>query len=245
VIFESNRTGIYQLYRQELGHTEPELLTTSSGDHVLAQLSPDGKWILYRWDHFGKGRDLMRVAVAGGNPERVPISGKLDEFRCGLRPGAGCVLRTTENGQFVFHQLDPVHGEGRELARTAWASTITEDWDVSPDGSQVAIPNHDPNAARIRLVPLRGRAAGQEEKTITLIGPKYLSGISWSPDGQGLYVSARNGPEILLLYANLQGQTWDLLKSARPSFVVPSPDGRHLVFPQDIASSNAWLFSGL
>jgi eukaryotic-like serine/threonine-protein kinase len=241
VIFESNRTGTYQLYRQELTQTDPEPLTAVPGDHFLPQLSPDGKWILYRWDEPGKGRVLMRVGANGGDSKPVPIRGKLDEFRCAVQSGGCCVLRTTANGQFIFHELDPVRGEGRELARTAWSPTLTGDWDLSPDGSEIAIPNHDPHEARIRVIALRGHT----ESTITLNGPKYLSAIAWSPDGQGWYVSARAGSEMSLLYANLHGQTWELLKSARPSFVVPSPDGRHVVFPQDIASSNVWLVSGL
>jgi Tol biopolymer transport system component len=245
VIFESNRTGIYQLYRQELTQTDPEPLTASQGDHFLPQLSSDGKWILYRWDEPEKGRVLMRVGVNGGDSKPVPIQGKLDEFRCAAQSGAGCVLRTTANGQFIFHELDPVRGERRELARTAWSPTLTGDWDLSPDGSQVAIPNHDPHDARIRLLSLHGRTAGQKEKTITLGGPKNLSSISWSADGKGWYVSARVGSAIALLYANFQGQTRELLTSARPSFVVPSPDGRHLVFPEDIVSSNVWLVNGL
>ena len=125
IIFESDRNirghNHYQLYRQNVAQAEAEPLCISTGNNVLEQLSPDGKWVLYRSDQSNGKRRLMRVSADGGKPEPVRIDGELDEFRCSLRRGGACVLRTVENGQFVFHELDPVRGEGRELGRTSWS----------------------------------------------------------------------------------------------------------------------------
>jgi eukaryotic-like serine/threonine-protein kinase len=247
VIFESNRNGEYDLYRQSIDQREPEPLVESPGDDVLERLSPDGKWVLYRWDEDGDRR-LMRVGVDGGTPAPVRIDGKLDEFRCPLDAGAECVLRSVEDGEFVFHALDPVRGEGAELARTAWRPTIVGDWDVSPDGSQVAIPNHDPDSAKIRLVALRSRVPGMAEKTVTVNGLANLCGLNWSADGRGWYVTIlSNAKELFagrLFYVDLEGHWTDVSGSAAPGWLVPSPDGRHGAFPQDMAWSNAWLFHG-
>ena len=245
VIFESNRNGNYQLFRLPIGQSEAAPLVTTPGASVLAQLSPDQKWVLYRSEHANRERLLMRVPVDGGKPQSVPIQGRLDEFRCALQPGSRCVLRSTENDQFVFHELDPVRGEGRELARTAWSPSIIGDWDVSPDGLQVAIPIHDPHEAKIRLVPLAGGLPEAEEKTITLKRRKSLNGLNWSADGRGWYVAFLAGAGSVLSFADRGGETRDLLESAEGAlYAVPSPDGRHIAFPLDIASSNAWLFRG-
>lgn len=247
VIFESNRNGQYDLYEQNIDQREPKLLVESPGDHVLAQLSPDGRWILYRWDK-GDDRRLMRVSVDGGTPEPVRMDGRLDGFRCPLKAGTQCVLRTVEGGQFVFHALDPVEGEGPELARTAWSPEITQDWDVSPDGSQVAIPNHNPHDAKIRLVALRNPMPGVAERTLTLNGLTDLNGVAWVADGRGLYVSVRTNFGGLragrLLYVDLQGRSSELLDSAIAIWLVPSPDARHVAFPEPTTRSNAWLFHG-
>jgi len=249
IIFESNRNGHYDLYRQEINQREAEPLVESPGDHVLAQLSPDGKWVLYRWDPPEGGRRLMRVGVNGGTPEPVRIDGNLDEFRCPIGTGKQCVLRTVEEGQFVFHALDPVAGEGPELARTAWSPSVTGDWDVSPDGSQVAIPNHNPQDAKLRLVPLTHGVPGVAEKTVTLIWLADLSDVTCTADGRGWYVSVRRVPRGILggqhlFYVDPQGHQTHLSGPALPSFLVPSPDGRQVAFPQDTARSNAWLFHG-
>jgi len=249
IIFESGRNGQYDLYRQDVNQREAEPLVESPGDHVLAQLSPDGKWVLYRWDPPEGGQRLMRVGVNSGTPEPVRIDGNLDEFRCPIGAGTQCVLRTVEEGQFVFHALDPVVGEGPELARTAWSPTVTGDWDLSPDGSQVAIPNHNPQDAKIRLVRLTNHVPGVAEKTVTLIGLANMFGVTWTADGGGWYVSIRTATSGTLaghlFYVDLQGHWTHLSGSSVPSFLVPSPDGRQVAFPQDTARSNAWLFHGV
>ena len=248
IVFESSRNGHYDLYRQEINQREAEPLVESPGDHVLAQLSADGKWVLYRWDPPDGGRRLMRVGVNGGTPEPVRIDGNLDEFRCPIGTGTQCVLRTVEEGQFVFHALDPVAGEGPELARTAWSPSVTGDWDVSPDGSQVAIPNHKPQDAKIRLVRLTNEVPGVAEKTVTLIGLADLFGVTWTADGQGWYVSVRGATSGILaghlFYVDPQGHWTHLSGPALPIFLVPSPDGRQVAFPQDTARTNACLIHG-
>jgi hypothetical protein len=248
IVFESSRNGHYDLYRQEINQREAEPLVESPGDHVLAQLSADGKWVLYRWDPPDGGRRLMRVGVNGGTPEPVRIDGNLDEFRCPIGTGTQCVLRTVEEGQFVFHALDPVAGEGPELARTAWSPSVTGDWDISPDGSQVAIPNHNPQDAKIRLVRLTNEVPGVAEKTVTLIGLADLFGVTWTADAQGWYVSVRTATSGILaghlFYVDPQGHWTHLSGPALPIFLVPSPDGRQVAFPQDTARTNACLFHG-
>ena len=177
------------------------------------------------------------------------MRGKLDEFQCALRAGARCVLRSVEDKAFVYHELDPVLGAGRELARTAWSPPVTGDWAVSPDGTEVAIPNHDPRETTIRVVPLTQHTPESEETIklnglANLNGPAYLNGLSWTSDGLGWYVCVRTRLGGVLVYADHQGRTSELLESLSLPYVVPSRDGRHVAFPQQTGSSNAWLVRG-
>lgn len=250
VIFESNRNGNYQLFRQPLGQGEASTLVDDPGDSWLPQLSPDGKWVLYDWVQPNGDGKLMRVSAYGGTPQPVPINGKLDEFGCALQPGSRCVLRSRENseGEFVFYDLDPIRGQGRELARAPWGLPVTHDWDISPDGSQVAIPSHDPHEPKIQIVPLTDGNPRATRRDIVLSGgPRFLNGVVWSADGKGLFVAFRSNSGFTLEFADLHGQTYPLLKSTvpYPVYAVPSRDGRRLALPQHIAWSNAWLFQGL
>jgi Tol biopolymer transport system component len=141
--------------------------------------------------------------------------------------------------------LHPVRGKGRELARTGWSPSVVGDWDISPDGSRVAIPNHDPRDATIRVIPLDSRG-GTAEKTVTIQTLRNLSGVVWSADGKAWYVSVREGSRGLLFYVDLEGHILtNLLVSMAPSYAVPSPDGRHVAFMDWIVNANVWDVRGL
>ena len=108
MIFESNRNGPFDLFKQELNKQDLESIVTGGTDKYLAQVSPDGKWLLY--DSSKKmgpdGRRLMRVPIGGGEASVVP-TGNIDpdEFRCALPGGKRCVIRHYENRQYVFRSL--------------------------------------------------------------------------------------------------------------------------------------------
>lgn len=246
VIFESFRNGNFDLFRQEIDENDAHPLVISNDPKVLADVSPDGRWILYSQQEQKARWTLMRIPLDGGPAETIlPDVGVQGEYNCAPHAAGRCVLRTVENGQFLFWELHPVHGKGRELARTGRAPAVVGDWDISPDGSQIAIPNHDPRDARIRLVPLDARG-GTAERTVTIKALKNLSGVVWAADGRGWYVSARGGNRNYLLYVDLEGRVLtNLIESMSPTFAVPSPDGRHVAFADWTVSANVWDVRGL
>jgi Tol biopolymer transport system component len=246
VIFESFRNGNFDLFGQEIDQSEAQPLAISNDAKVLAHVSPDGKWILYNEQHQKQRWSVMRIPLKGGPAETVlPDVGLQGEYNCAPYAAGRCVFRTVQNGQFVFWDLDPVRGKGRELARTDWSPAVVGDWDVSPDGFQVAIPNHDPRDAKIQLVPLDARA-GRVEKTVMIKTLKNLSGVVWAADGRGWYVAVQDTNRGLLFYVDLEGRVLtNLMESMVPNFAVPSPDGRHVAFMDWTVSANVWRVRGL
>src|SRR5207248_3116883 len=103
VIFESNRNGNFDLFKQRVDQRMPEAIVATPVTEMLPQLAPDGRTVLYAirpdetrpWEY-----RLMRVPVEGGRPEEVPIGGRLAEFRCALETGKRCVLRTAMPGKY-------------------------------------------------------------------------------------------------------------------------------------------------
>lgn len=250
IIFESARSGNFNLYRQALDETEAKPLVLSPGENVLAQLSPDGKWVLYRSTENGVRR-LMRVPLQGGRPEAVPVKGAWDEFRCPSRRDTACVIRTTENDQFIFHELDPLRGLGGELGRTVWNPTLLGDWDLSPDGDEAAIPDHEIRQAKIRFVPLGKGTRRMEQTALTLPGPERLFGVQYAAGGDGWFVTVgrvitSGGPDLCyLLYVDRKGRESVLARSPSGSlYAIPSPDGRHVAFPEMRIRSNVYLVQG-
>lgn len=242
VIFESNRNGNFDLFKQYIDQRTPETIVASPMTEMLPQLAPDGRSVLYeaRPQQMGsEGYNLMRVPVSGGTPQRVPIGGRLDEFRCALGPGKRCVLRTTVRGQYyIYYDLQPVSGKGRELARTAWIPGILGDWDVSPDGKYVALPNHDPHDARIRVLALDPGPGEAREHEVVLPGLAYIHGLVWAADPRAWYVSVDTTVGHRLLYVGLDGRFQSL--GDIQGWAVPSPNGRRVAFLDRIIATNAW-----
>lgn len=246
VIFESNRRGShndFDLFKQDVNRRTAEMIVGTPVSEVLPQLAPDGHWLLYAAGTVGlefSNYKLMRTPVEGGTPAEVPITGPLDEFRCALSPGARCVLRTTVPGEYyVFHDLDPVRGEGRELARTRWTPAIVGDWTISPDGKYVAIPNHDPHDARIRVVALEPKPNEPRERELVLDALTDLRGLAWAADGSGWFVSVDTNIGNRLLYVYRDGRFRSL--GDIQGWAVPSPDGHRVAFLDRIIATNAWL----
>jgi Tol biopolymer transport system component len=244
VIFESNRNGSFDLFKQNIDQKTPETIVAKPPlTEMLAQLAPDRHWLLYAVrDDAGALRDfrLMRVPVDGGSPEQIPIGGRLDEFRCALDAGTRCVLRTTVEGQYyIYYDLDPIRGKGRELARTKWTPGWLGNWDISPDGTRIALPDHDSRDARIRVVHLDPDPKEPPEREIDLSIPNELRGLVWAASGRGWFVSVKTTTGYRMLYVYLDGRFRPI--GDIQGWAVPSPDGRHIAVWDHTVATNAWL----
>ncbi|HZL57399.1 MAG TPA: hypothetical protein VFC21_09970, partial [Bryobacteraceae bacterium] len=250
LIFESDRNGQYDLFKQYLDRRTPETIMATpraaAGFHQpwvgLAQLAGDGRTVLFALQpDFTKQLDfrLMRTPLEGGHPEAVPIGGMLDEFRCAIG-GRRCVLRTAVAGQyFAFHELDPVRGKGRELARTAWSRNILGDWDLTADGMQVAIPNHYSPDARIRIVELEPKPNQPRERELRVGGLSDLKGVVSAADGSGWFVTSDTEIGIQMYFVFPDGRHHFLGDIS--GWAVPAPDKRQVAFVNRLTASNAWV----
>lgn len=65
ILFTSVRTGVPQIWRMEIDGSNPVQLT-SSGNAMMSDISPDGRWAFY------KSAGIWKVPVAGGEPVALP-----------------------------------------------------------------------------------------------------------------------------------------------------------------------------
>ena len=77
------------------------------------------------------------------------------------------------------------------------------------------------------------------ERDVVLNGLTDLSGLVWAADGSGWFVSVNVPVSKRLLYVYLDGRIHPL--GDIQGWAVPSPDGRHLSFLNNIIATNAWL----
>jgi eukaryotic-like serine/threonine-protein kinase len=250
IFFISNRNQSFRIFCQPLDRDSAELFVTGSIDLDLfsAELSPDGAWILYwaiprsgAWPQ--EANELMRVPISGGAPEVVlkmtsPAS-IMTAFHCPLNQAASCLLSRGEQGELAFYALDPVHGPGKELARTKLGNADDLYWSISPDGSGIAISSQDQLPQQIRITDLLAHA----ERNLSLPQGLRIYGLTWTPDGKALIASASQAGNQELIRIELDGRTHVLLERGRHELEdpVPSPDGRYLAFSQRSLENNVWL----
>lgn len=236
VIFQSNRTGHKEIFRQQLDGDAPTQLTDGAGEVYWPRITADGAWILFQVlpAVFPKGmspvnymetRPLLRVAAAGGAVQEVMAAPLILSHRCAARAPL-CVVSemSADRNQLVFTTLDPFRGRVRELLRFDASPKESYSWDLSSDGTRIAI--HKTRDAQITILSLQG----EPRREVVVKGWKSHQGMDWAADGKGLLIGDKAPGGASLLYADLEGNTrvvWTQSRWPRTSGV-PSPDGRHL-----------------
>jgi eukaryotic-like serine/threonine-protein kinase len=261
IIFASSRTGVDAIFKQNLDQDAPQSMIALNKREGLAGacLNPEGAWLYYTIKSYDEGpaetnkimrapitttlptqtSKIMRVPIQGGAPQLV-LEAKIEEWpRCARLPSPLCAIaeRTPDRSQVIFTELDPVRGRGRELARSNTDPATDYHWDLSPEGTRIAVLKH--RDTRVQILSLNGGApqeiASKERKT--------LSSVVWSADGKGLFVSSYGARGADMLHMDLQGNTRLLWEhpGGIEIYGVPSPDGRHLAMRGWNVEGNMWL----
>jgi DNA-binding winged helix-turn-helix (wHTH) protein/Tol biopolymer transport system component len=243
VVFRSDRTGAFALYKQALEQDVPEMIVNGPGNPGLARVSPDGGWLIY--DLLLNGRRdyrLMRIPIAGGQPQVILESIQVDNFDCPRRPGAPCVICESRGNEDIFSTVDPLSGARHEAFRVV-RSTLN--WRLSSDGSQIAmIRDSQPGGIEVRSL------TGQIKTRIQVKGWPNPFTVDWAADDKTLFVShaglmaSPSGPiGATILRVDFQGKAQPLweTRSARYAWGIPSPDGKYLAIRGATTERNAWM----
>jgi Tol biopolymer transport system component len=151
-----------------------------------------------------------------------------------------CILSEPDraNGELVFSSFDPQRGRVAELIRLAADPAGLPAWDLSPDGSTVAIVDLDEHKDQVRWVEVESGSA----RAVTVGHSARLSGISWSADGRGWFVTNSSAREAAILHVSLNGVVSKLwTTSTSVGTPLASPDGTNLAFAVSAYNSNAWI----
>ena len=129
----------------------------------------------------------MRMPIAGG-PATVVLSGHYG-YRCAKAPSSLCVLSELEGNRLIFWVLDPFEGRGRELTsvelkRNHFGQQLYA-WSLSPDGKNIALVDNGASGDQVWILSAEGGAS----RGLRLKGWTVLQRVSWSADGNRLYVS--------------------------------------------------------
>jgi dipeptidyl aminopeptidase/acylaminoacyl peptidase len=152
VVYDSNRGGNQDIYKQSVSGGEPQALTTHLGDDFAPDWSPDGEQILFHSLRNGN-RDVFLLAADGGTPV-VALDGPNEQMLAKWSPDGGDFMyvsggRSTNELRVVSRSNDGVSWQPRATIATG-VTTTRAGW--SPDGERIGYAL----ARRVAIVPAGG-----------------------------------------------------------------------------------------
>jgi Tol biopolymer transport system component len=247
VVFESNRHGRSQIFRQRLDRTVPELLSADSSGDQYPKFG--GRWIYFYsippggvlvWD---KPVPIRRIPIDGGPSVEVLNEVGADVSCADKRPDI-CVLARLTGKTLSFYHFDHGTGPGSGIGHMAFDSSLSPEFAVSPDGTEIAAIDPSGTGNRIRRIALDNGAIS----VVELRGRKGVENPVWAADGKSLYASSQATVGVYLLHVNLNGDSQVIFEQpnmGRNTWGVPSHDGKHLAFLQWSAPGSIWMVDDL
>jgi Tol biopolymer transport system component len=245
VLYTSDRTGTFNIYKQGVDQTVPDVLV--GGNKPLAQprLNPDGTQLLYvvypNWGYTVSEVPLMRVPVAGGTPQEVLKANWISNHQCARAPASVCIYSVVGDGQLTLFTFDPFQGKGSQVFQIKDELPQLYNWSLSPDGTTLGIAKGKwgDEEPRIHLVP----GNGGPDRWLTISGWPGLALLDWSADGKALWATSVGEEENALLRIDLQGHAVPVWRPRKMSvdWAIPSRDGRSLALLVSSGSANVWM----
>jgi Tol biopolymer transport system component len=234
VLFSSVRHGSFDVFVQELEGGDARLLVGGPEKTLGGQPSPDGSSVLYG-EFAQESCRFMELPLAGGAPRVVLEAGETARFRCALDAPV-CLMSELGSGRLLLSVFDLELGVPRPLTSIDMDLARVK-WDVSPDGTRVAVVNAFGQMWVLGLED--GAVMARLEVTPTETNDPVA--LAWAADGQTLYVARSRA----LVRADLSGNTWTLWEMPAGSgimiAVAASPDGRYLAMDVLRSDSDVWL----
>ena len=255
IVFMSNQNGGQHIFIQNVSSSEAQMITSGTAWNTWARFTRNG-FLLFWQLSAGATSDpiqpvLMSLQLPGGTPHAVLTAGKPaplplysrppprnTQFRCPAVSGS-CLLGELDGDELHLSSFDPSHGRGPELLRISIKpSPWFIDWDLSPDGTRVALPRWD---GQVRVVDL----SSQNTADLPIDRNCNVQSVSWNPAATGIFASAAcpGKRAYKLFFLEINGASHLLYDSPNEwiSSPVPSPDGSRLAFALKPQQADVWL----
>lgn len=245
VIFVSDRTGTFDIYKQALGQIVPDLLVPGRQQAGIVRLTPDGTQIIYTMypDPGDSSREvpLMRVPLSGGSPHEILRADWISNHQCSRVPANVCIYSVATATGLTFYTFDPNTGSKSRILEIKDDLPALFNWSLSPDGTTLAVAKSKlgTEIPQFRLIPL----SGAPERILNVKGSAGISQFDWSADSKGIWASSIGEKENSLLHIDLQGNArvvWTP-KNRHVQWAIPSRDGKSLALHVHSFSANAWM----
>jgi len=238
VLFNSDRNGTSEIFRQVTDQPLAESLTTSAEQLLQPRVTSDGSEILYistpKTASLETQSSLFAIPIGGGSPRLVLKDVGIWNVQCARLPLTFCLYSVGKGDAMETFRFDVRNGKSSVPPQVDPVCN----WSLSPDGSQRAMvcPSRKGN------IRFRSTLTGKT-RDVPVTGRNELGSVDWAPDGRSLLIAGRTPEgESALLRVTLEGRASVLLHSSNSEILaaIPSPDGRSLAIAESMVYNNVW-----
>jgi Tol biopolymer transport system component/DNA-binding winged helix-turn-helix (wHTH) protein len=180
IVFSSNRSGAFRLWRIGADGADPQALTTGASD-VFPSFTPDGRWVVYESYVGGKTR-LWKVPTSGGTPQQVS---ELEAFRPTVSPDGRTIACYIIDPQAVRTKMSLVKlDDGQLLRHFDQQLTGPPILQWAPDGRALVYVETRNGTSNLWSQPIDGGPPAP----LTAFKDQLIFRAAFSPDGHSLAV---------------------------------------------------------
>jgi Tol biopolymer transport system component len=177
----SRQGGVPHVWKLDPDGSNATRVTDGAGE-VLADVSPDGSWFLYR--SLGPEGGLWKMSVGGGDARGIVEQGR--EFALLSRDGRHMAYaRLVREGNRFTSTLAIIPAEGGEVIASLVAEEGVGESRWGPSNDMISYVLTRDGVANIWAQPIHGGPA----KQITRFDSRLIFSFDWSPDKKQLAVS--------------------------------------------------------
>lgn len=248
VLFASDRSGLFHIFKQGIDQSVPELLVGGDDAATSPRLTPDSSAVIYViWPKLGESSResrLMKIPIEGGPPRLLLQRADLGNVQCARLPSTLCMFDVRKETELSFFRFDPVSGKYEEMPRLTIHDqpSYAYNWSLSPDGKLLALAKQEA-VSKVPTITLLSTEDGTQ-RAISVQAWAGIGSIDFSADGRSLLASAHtNTWKWALLKIDLEGRTTTLLEDPdmKIGWAIPAPDGRHLALWKSRGTANVWM----
>ena len=227
IVFSSNRSGSYALWRISSAGGEPHPLEVGTENAADPAISRQGNLLAYTQINFDANIykiDLPRTkAEKAGSPVRLIASTRMDRNPRLSSDGKRIVFESNRTGSYEIWTSDSDGTNENQLTFFRGPDTMNACW--SPDGQQIAFISRAEGHANLYTISIEGLPPRRLSD-----GSLNCAAPSWSRDGQWIYLASDRGGSWQVWKMPAAGGDSLQVTSNGGYEAMESPDGRFVYY---------------
>lgn len=218
ILYQSNRTGTWQLFVMDIASGEQLRLTTDTFNNNFPDWSPDNSWVAFVSDRDGN-EEIYRIGIDGTGLERVTQDADRDIHPYISPDGRSLLFNSTRgNGSLDVYRMDLGSKEVARITNTKMEETCAR---FSPDMGHIVMLRNDATQDDVVIMDMKTGLVTDLTRT-----PNVIDGWPmYSQDGQWIYYSTMVSGQHSIHRVQPDGSDDETLTRAAPG----EEDGRAFI----------------